>query len=392
MLNQGEFEDGNDECGGVSSSRILSFLNGYHVGPHFLWMMARQGAGEKATDYGVSNRDLADTLRHVGALRMEDEPFTFKDTRDVIQDPSKWLDIPGLEIKAAEQLAGSVIWIHPTNGMDAFDTFRATIARLNKLYGKIHGAVFGMMWNYPMSNITIEFPSETGSGHDIPLFWADGDYAFAIQSYGLSAGNNGEQKISRAVVNRWAEDFGMFIPIDATRAQIDAVLAKGGKLDDPWSTNIVRTVIDVFSKKKVSLTWLVQFLANFLNPKPMIPVKITKLATLIRDYEGGPGDRNYRNCNPGNARFHFGGYLPKYGVVKCDKDGFAIFETYELGWLYLQNMLLSWATGIYADESVLHMMTRYAPTSDGNDPVAYATFLANHLGVPASTPLKALLS
>lgn len=122
-----------------------------------------------------------------------------------------------------------------------------------------------------------------------------------------------------------------------------------------------------------------------------MPHKILRLAILIRDYEGKEGDRNYRNNNPGNCRFHFGGYLSKYGNVKQDKDGFAIFPTYEQGWMYLQNMLLNWAKTTRADWTVLQLMESYAPTADNNDPIAYAKYLTDHLGVDAETKLKDLL-
>ncbi len=122
-----------------------------------------------------------------------------------------------------------------------------------------------------------------------------------------------------------------------------------------------------------------------------MPKKIIALATFIRDYEGKPGDRNYRNNNPGNARFYHGGYRKLYGNITKDKDGFAIFPTYEQGWLYLCNMLLAWAKGGRAEWSIERLMKSYAPSSDGNDPIAYANYIAKQLGVPASTKLKDLL-
>ena len=122
-----------------------------------------------------------------------------------------------------------------------------------------------------------------------------------------------------------------------------------------------------------------------------MPPKIVKLATYIRDFEGSPGDRNYRNNNPGNVRFYDGGYLAKYGRVEQDKDGFAIFPTYEQGFSYLCNMLLNWAKTTRANWTILQLMQSYAPTADHNDPVAYANNLTKRLGVDASTRLSDLL-
>jgi hypothetical protein len=122
-----------------------------------------------------------------------------------------------------------------------------------------------------------------------------------------------------------------------------------------------------------------------------MPPKILKLAEIIRDYEGKPGDRNYRNNNPGNCRYNFGGYLSKYGKVRRDKDGFAIFPTYEQGWMYLCNMLKHWAQNTRAEWTILALMESYAPAADNNDPKRYAEYISQHLGVPASTKLRDLL-
>ena len=123
----------------------------------------------------------------------------------------------------------------------------------------------------------------------------------------------------------------------------------------------------------------------------IMPPKIIKLATFIRDYEGKPGDKNYRNNNPGNARWNPTGYLAKYGKVTKSADNFAIFPTYEQGWNYLCNMLLNWAKGGRAEWSIERLMKSYAPTEDDNDPVAYSNHISKQLGVPSSTKLKELL-
>ena len=123
----------------------------------------------------------------------------------------------------------------------------------------------------------------------------------------------------------------------------------------------------------------------------VMPPNIIKLATFIRDYEGKPGDRNFRNNNPGNCRWNPTGYRALYGKVKKDKDGFAIFPTYEQGWLYLCNMLLNWAKGGRANWTIEKLMKSYAPASDGNFPENYAKYLADRLGIDPSTKLSDLL-
>lgn len=105
----------------------------------------------------------------------------------------------------------------------------------------------------------------------------------------------------------------------------------------------------------------------------------------IRDFEGKPGDANYRNNNPGNCRFSRMGYLPKYGNVRRSPSGFAIFPTYELGWEYLLAMVLNQAKA-HPKWTIYDFFYNYAPKSDGNNPMHYAEVVAERCGViPKST-------
>jgi hypothetical protein len=92
------------------------------------------------------------------------------------------------------------------------------------------------------------------------------------------------------------------------------------------------------------------------------------------------------NCNPGNYRYYYGGYLPIYGNVKCSKGGFAMFPTLAQGKLYAINSTksvikkhpeLTILTYIGGDKD----WSGFAPASDNNPVQAYATFIAKRLGV-----------
>ncbi len=126
-------------------------------------------------------------------------------------------------------------------------------------------------------------------------------------------------------------------------------------------------------------------------PEPTAPKsRLTDFCLLIRDYEGKPGDLNYQNNNPGNCVYSSVGYNPKYGNVK-KRGRFAVFPTYELGWLYLNNLVKQKATQhpnwtIYDYFALFH-----APKSDGNDPVKYSRYVASGLGVPNTTILKDII-
>lgn len=135
--------------------------------------------------------------------------------------------------------------------------------------------------------------------------------------------------------------------------------------------------------------------------QPAVPAHPPLLATFcsaIRDYEGKPGDRNYRNNSPGNVRFSPYGYLPIYGEVKKDPDGFAIFKDYATGWLYLENFV-KYKAHEFPNFTVLQFIAGvppkwygYSPASDGNIPQEYADFIQMRLGVGNSFTIGQLLS
>jgi len=118
------------------------------------------------------------------------------------------------------------------------------------------------------------------------------------------------------------------------------------------------------------------------HQKPVTPPTATldTMCIAIRDFEGKPGDRNYRNCNPGNAKYSKVGYAKMYGEVKKDSGGFAIFKDMETGMLYLHN-LIKVKIKRNPDQTLLDFMNVYAPPSDNNPTVKYAKFVAKRLGV-----------
>lgn len=130
-------------------------------------------------------------------------------------------------------------------------------------------------------------------------------------------------------------------------------------------------------------------LEEYLNKLSMN--KLDTFCLAIRNYEGSPGDRNYRNNNPGNARYYYGGYLPIYGHVGMDKDGFAVFKDYDTGYLYLKN-LVKHKIEVHPDWTISDFFHVYAPTADSNDPDAYAFFVAKRLGVDVTYKISNILT
>lgn len=126
-------------------------------------------------------------------------------------------------------------------------------------------------------------------------------------------------------------------------------------------------------------------------PEPVVKQSlIITFCTALRDFEGVPGDANYRNNNPGNCRCSPVGYAPMYGSVRCSPSGFAIFPTYELGWKYLRNLVLE-RVKKHPTWTFTDFFLNYAPPSDNNPSKEYARFVATRCAQPVDTVLSNIL-
>src|SRR5580765_3255055 len=109
----------------------------------------------------------------------------------------------------------------------------------------------------------------------------------------------------------------------------------------------------------------------------------------IQEYEsGGRQDaRNYRNNNPGNLK-----YAKQFGATGYDKDGFAVFESKDLGMKALKEQLQR-NLQRNPDFTLVQHMHHYLggkgepkATAEG-DPIAYAAFLSKHMGLDPDSKL-----
>lgn len=115
-------------------------------------------------------------------------------------------------------------------------------------------------------------------------------------------------------------------------------------------------------------------------------------ADAIEEYEkrgGGPNARSIRNNNPGNLK-----YAKQFGATGYDKDGFAVFDSYDLGKRALKAQLelnLQRSPNATLVQHMHHYLGgtgEPAVTGEG-DPFAYAKFIADRTGVDAGhMPVK----
>lgn len=109
--------------------------------------------------------------------------------------------------------------------------------------------------------------------------------------------------------------------------------------------------------------------------KESMKSKLNDFCLAIRDYEGKPGDLNYRNNNPGNIKGRDGKFLK--------------FKTMEEGFEYLRAYVKRASTGEHRAYkkgcTIAEFFKVYAPTGDNNNPDAYAKWVAKRISETVNT-------
>lgn len=121
------------------------------------------------------------------------------------------------------------------------------------------------------------------------------------------------------------------------------------------------------------------------EPQPTLEA----VCTAMRDFEGGTNDANYRNNNPLNCKYYYGGYLPKYGKVGISPAGFAIFSSYAIGWMYSVNMIKNKIKN-HPNWTLRDLISDHAPASDNNPVDVYTAYVAKRAGITKDFLVKNL--
>ncbi len=100
-----------------------------------------------------------------------------------------------------------------------------------------------------------------------------------------------------------------------------------------------------------------------------ITVRLESGAVVMR----AGGTVSWRTNNPGNLKS--GPFAKMYGAVGRDHKGHAVFPDIASGRRAKYHLLFGPERG-YLTMTLVEALQRYAPVSDGNDPINYANFVA----------------
>ena len=389
-----------DTCAKEAGGNLLSYINKVRLDALYTWVIARANNNYRVEDWGVDIKSLLLACVKAGAPKWEDSPYHSDGDRNVFADIKNW-DLPTIQPKAIVHKAGTAVFVEPTNGMDYFDTIRATVWTLKT------PVVIGLTWNWDPQIPNITTPATEGYGHAMLVLGDKDDGVEVVEvtlnSWGLSVGDRGKYNLSRAVINRNVPIFGAGTLIDETPERVKWHIDNGVYLDDPNEAK--KRLLAIY----IAVLGAIRTLMGLLPKKtgvPPYPELIIALAEAIRRKEGfAAGTRAWRNNSPFNSR-----YVGQYKAIGEDRagvpknqPGYAIFPDLATGWAYCLKVLWQACTGqsvaynaeakklglaSSAELSLYQYFAIFAPKSDSNDPKKYAEDVAMWVGTSPDAQLR----
>lgn len=357
-----------DFCTGFSTCAASELQEGVRLVPEYQFAISKEIQGGDVDTFGVDLRSAMMSHKKVGAIEESSRPQGYKvGERDAsfLRRIGNW---PDLKLQALVRAKSQFLAV--TGPYDAFDNIRASIWLFRE---EKRVPVFGVLWGWGQDRAVVDNASiQMGEGHAIyATGWEvrNGEPHLVIpNSWGEGAGDHGYFYLSRSVINRFVGMYGAFMFVDMTKEEYEARLRP----------TIFEQILIIMAK-----ILRIQLEIARLAPHTPIPpeVKISRIkdwAEAIEIFENAPKKWN----NPGAIR----------GV-----DGkFLNFPSYDAGFDYLCEYLVRACTGKHAaypkggESTLLEFQRIYSPTSDGNSPERYASFIAHRLGVPISIQIKEL--
>lgn len=202
-----------DFCTGFTTCEASGQQEGVELCPEWSFAMTKHLEGDHTT-YGADLRTACKVHKEYGAIEKTDSPYTLENKdSDFLRNPEVWP--VGLIEKAALHKKKSYFKV--TGPYDHFDNLRASIYKYKS------AAAIGVIWGWPMTDVYIKTPSNTGGGHAIPVVGWEGDYLTIKQSYGLDAGDHGFQYLHRDVINANVDKYGAFMFLDLPKPEVATV-------------------------------------------------------------------------------------------------------------------------------------------------------------------------
>jgi C1A family cysteine protease len=251
-------------CAAFAASTLSELEEGVELSPEYIYAKAKQINGDY-TDDGLELRDVCKALVKYGSLEQKEAPFSLQTHPGAFL--ADWRNWPTeLDQKAICHKKGSYWQV--VGPYDHYDNIRAAIW---KFRAKKQGVLFGVDWNWNVSDPLIQSVPSSGSGHALPEIGWNEKGEDIQNSYGTNIGDKGHFYFSRAVINHFVEKYGAFMFFDITPEEAQYYLQNGIKDTDNWLLGLLKVGLnllkDILTKINAqSLGSFAKSFSSFIKP------------------------------------------------------------------------------------------------------------------------------
>lgn len=233
-----------DFCTGCTVAALSSLQEKTALDFRYAFAAGKTG---NVSSYGNDLRSAFQGQVNIGAISEDETPADFKDIpSNKARDLNNWPE--ELKPKALEHSKESYFKVD--GPYSPYDNIRATLIRF---MDEFRGVGIGLEWGWPLSLTKIDTPAQGGSGHAMAIVGYDGDYAVALQSYGLDAGQNGLVYLHKSIINKYVGIYGAFMFHDMTAEEYQEKLKAYGNnwLQNVWAKilSILQSIVNIQKKQ-----------------------------------------------------------------------------------------------------------------------------------------------
>ena len=381
-----------DFCSGFAVTGMSELQEGVLLSPEYQFALSKTLSGD-TEEWGQDARTAMKTAVKLGSLEKSKTSYSLE-SKDVsfLRDIKNWPNY----LEEAKRHQKSV-YLKVEGKYDAFDDIRASIY---KWRDEKRAVALGLNFGWGSNEVILEEP-KSGFGHMLyAIGWKSLNgipYLVIVNSWGKEAGDQGTHLLSRKVVNYYNDMYGAYMFVDKPREDIQYMVDNGIKEGDSWLVQLWKVIVTLIQspfltpKEKTEIVKTVTDTVEKIKEETKPTSRIKEWAKAIEIYEGYfEGSRSWRNKNPGNLRF-----VGQPKAIGKDDKNFCIFATYQDGFDTLCQMLTNACIGksktYNPNMSLIEFFSLYAPTTDKNDPIRYATYIAKKLEVNPEEPIRNLI-
>ena len=204
-----------DFCAASASCKISEYQEGEPLSFEWQFAVAKALLGGDPDSFGIDLRTAMKSHVKVGALARKDAPYSLANQSVAfLRRIENWPEnLKDLAIVHRKKAFASIVGPY-----DHYDNLRATIwyyRNEKKL------PLIGTIWNWPMEQMMMDEPIETGFGHALyAAGWTTDGHLIIPNSYGPNAGDKGVHYFSRKVINRYVDIYGAYTFLDMEPAEV----------------------------------------------------------------------------------------------------------------------------------------------------------------------------